>query len=71
MMKGPLHHLGIGASFDIRHSAFVILFLGCCGLASCKKAALENAGIAPNAPVEVVIPDHGAYTGAFMDFGDA
>jgi hypothetical protein len=22
-------------------------------------------------PVEVVIPDHGAYTGAFMDFGDA
>jgi len=25
----------------------------------------------PNGPVEVVIPDHGAYTGAFMDFGDA
>src|SRR5947209_15677816 len=24
----------------------------------------------PNGPVEVVIPDHGAYTGAFMDFGD-
>lgn len=24
-----------------------------------------------NAPVEVVIPQHGAYTGAFMDFGDA
>ena len=24
----------------------------------------------PNGPVEVVIPGHGAYTGAFMDFGD-
>jgi hypothetical protein len=24
-----------------------------------------------NGPVDVVIPDHGAYTGAFMDFGDA
>jgi len=25
----------------------------------------------PNAPVEVLLPEHGAYTGAFMDFGDA
>ena len=25
----------------------------------------------PNGPVEVVTPEHGAYTGAFMDFGDA
>jgi len=25
----------------------------------------------PNGRVEVVIPHHGAYTGAFMDFGDA
>ena len=24
-----------------------------------------------NGPVEVVTPEHGAYTGAFMDFGDA
>src|SRR6195256_334417 len=24
----------------------------------------------PNAPVEVLLPEHGAYTGAFMDFGD-
>ncbi len=24
----------------------------------------------PNGPVEVVVPEHGAYTGAFMDFGD-
>src|SRR3954453_14525361 len=25
----------------------------------------------PNAPVEVVLPERGAYTGAYMDFGDA
>ena len=25
----------------------------------------------PNAPVEVLAPERGAYTGAFMDFGDA
>src|SRR5439155_17375739 len=24
----------------------------------------------PNGPVEVVIPERGGYTGAFMDFGD-
>ena len=28
------------------------------------------AQIDPNGPVEVAIPEHGAYTGAFMDFGD-
>ena len=34
----------------------------------------EHAAVArvdPNGPVEVVIPEHGVYTGAFMDFGDA
>ena len=25
----------------------------------------------PNGPVEVAIPEHAVYTGAFMDFGDA
>ena len=39
-------------------------------LVSCKKSGLENARIDPNGPVEIVIPEHGAYTGAFMDFGD-
>ena len=37
-------------------------------------AASRHAAVSqvdPNGPVEVVIPDHGAYTGAFMDFGDA
>src|SRR5262249_42785998 len=39
-------------------------------LISCKKQA-TTAVPDSNAPVEVVIPQHGAYTGAFMDFGDA
>ena len=36
----------------------------------CKKQA-TTAVPGPNGPLEVVIPEHGAYTGAFMDFGDA
>jgi hypothetical protein len=47
--------------------SFVICLLA---LVSCKKA-LTTAPIDPNGPVEVVPPEHGAYTGAFMDFGDA
>ena len=55
--------------FSVLHS-FGILFIIAGGLASCKKPGLTNARIDPNGPVEVVIPEHGAYTGAFMDFGD-
>jgi hypothetical protein len=39
-------------------------------LAGCSKPSATTK-VDPNGPVEVVIPDHGAYTGAFMDFGDA
>jgi beta-mannanase len=39
-------------------------------LAACHKAALQNSHIDPNGPVEMLPPEHGAYTGAFMDFGD-
>ncbi|MDB6148116.1 MAG: beta-mannanase [Spartobacteria bacterium] len=46
----------------------VALFLAC-SFFSCHKPKLAP-GINPNGPVEIVIPDHGAYTGAFMDFGD-
>ena len=38
-------------------------------LTGCKKLATV-AQVDPNGPVEVAIPEHGAYTGAFMDFGD-
>ena len=64
-------HLSIRACFVIRHSSFVILLLTCLGFGSCKKTSqLQTAHIDPNGPVEIVIPEHGAYTGAFMDFGD-
>lgn len=36
--------------------------------AGCQKTRAPS--LDPNAPVEVVIPQKGAYTGAFMDFGD-
>ena len=39
-------------------------------LAGCGKPS-PSSQIDPNAPLEVAIPEHGAYTGAFMDFGDA
>ena len=39
-------------------------------LAGCSKPSATTK-VDPNGPVEVVIPDHGIYTGAFMDFGDA
>src|SRR5207249_1005196 len=39
-----------------------------CALCACRKSA--RSSIDSNAAVEVVIPEHGAYTGAFMDFGD-
>jgi hypothetical protein len=37
---------------------------------ACHKPATQPA-VDPDAPVEVVLPERGAYTGAFMDFGDA
>src|SRR6202035_3795874 len=39
-------------------------------LIGCKKPS-TGTQVDPNGPVEVAIPEHGAYTGAFMDFGDA
>ena len=39
------------------------------GFSACRKSPAPPA-VDPNGPVEVVIPEHGGYTGAFMDFGD-
>jgi hypothetical protein len=50
--------------------AVIVIF----GLSFALTGCREHSAVAqadPNGPVEVVIPDHGAYTGAFMDFGDA
>jgi hypothetical protein len=50
---------------------YLVAALLFCFLISCKKqSSLTNARIDPNGSVEVVIPDHGLYTGAFIDFGD-
>jgi len=51
---------------------FVIIFLvaaSSTGLIGCHKL-IGTAEVNSNGPVEVVIPEHGAYTGAFMDFGE-
>jgi Glycosyl hydrolase family 26 len=71
-----LRHLSIRACFVVRHftpvrlGPFVIL-LGSLALGSCNRSSsLQNARIDPNGPVEIVIPEHSVYTGAFMDFGD-
>jgi hypothetical protein len=58
-----------------RHSSFVIrhfaLTMATLSILSCNKTpSSQNSTIDPNGPVEVAVPEHGAYTGAFMDFGD-
>ena len=35
--------------------------------AACGKTSAPSD---PNAPMQLMVPDHGAYTGAYMDFGD-
>jgi len=70
-MPSRFRHLSIRICFVIRHSCFVILILACAALAACRKSAAPKTRLDPNAPVEVLLPAKGAYTGAFMDFGDA
>jgi len=48
----------------------VFLFAVAGMLFGCQKKALTAARIDVNGPVEIVIPEHGIYTGAFIDFGD-
>ena len=64
-----IRHLTIWPSFVLRHLSLVIFSIVCCGLVSCNRAA-TSSHVDPNGPAEVIIPEHGAYTGAFMDFGD-
>jgi Glycosyl hydrolase family 26 len=40
-----------------------------CGNVGCKKTT-KSVAPDPKVPVEVVLPERGAYTGAFIDFGD-
>src|SRR5438132_14219747 len=55
---------------DVVFSATVALVGLSFSLIGCRQH-VAVAQVDPNGPVEVVIPGHGAYTGAFMDFGDA
>jgi hypothetical protein len=54
-----------------RHTVPLLIALALiCGAEGCKPAK-KTVAPDPNAPVEVLLPERGAYTGAFMDFGDA
>ena len=71
--SAPIHahsfrHSLIRASFVIRHSSFVISLAAALFVCSCHKA--PSSALDPNGPVTVALPPKGAYTGAFMDFGD-
>src|SRR4051794_13797948 len=70
--QSPAHRLISAPSmfFTIRHSAFVICLLAATLVQSCHKPRPPKSHVDPSAPVDIVLPDHGAYTGAFMDFGD-
>src|SRR5207253_2024572 len=55
------------------HAVFVVIAAAIASsfaLIGCRRG-VAVAQVDPNGPVEVAIPEHGAYTGAFMDFGDA
>ena len=70
-MPSHFRHLSIRHSLVIRHSSFVILAVSCLAIVACRKPESQKSQIDPNAPVEVLLPANGAYTGAFMDFGDS
>jgi hypothetical protein len=60
--------------FGVRRWAFGVCFamMSILALVGCHKTASSQcAHVNPDGPVEVLSPEHGAYTGAFMDFGDA
>ena len=47
-------------------NALALLFLS----SSCEKHSASAPSAQPNESVEVALPEHGAYTGAYIDFGD-
>src|SRR6184192_1389408 len=48
-----------------------VIFLTLIALASACHQRSKSEKFDPAAPVEVMVPEHGAYTGAFIDFGEA
>jgi beta-mannanase len=62
--------LNKGGATIMRIYLTVILLALTAMLSACHKhIALET--LDPNTPVDVIVPEHGAYTGAFIDFGEA
>ena len=47
----------------MRHTLLLWMSVGC-------KRPIPTTRVDPNGPVEIVLPEQGAYTGAFIDFGD-
>jgi len=66
LARDSAHQLRAGAAVGVTTALMGLSFL----LIGCRQH-VAVAQIDPNGPVEVAIPEHGAYTGAFMDFGDA
>src|SRR5205814_8527473 len=54
---------------DAVFAVVVVAIASSLTLAGCHKRVSVQR-IDPNGPVEVVIPEQGAYTGAFIDFGE-
>ncbi|HJT79568.1 MAG TPA: glycosyl hydrolase [Chthoniobacterales bacterium] len=69
-MRGPGIRLPRRSFAKAGHSSFVICLTACLLLAGCNKATPKKPALDPNTPVEVLLPERGAYTGAFIDFGD-
>jgi hypothetical protein len=55
----------------VRQGVRLSLLCLCCFSLGCEKGAPVKPPIDPKLPVEVVLPEVGAYTGAFIDFGEA
>ena len=63
-----ISHRLLGHSFVIRYSSFVISFLSLFLSACSKRPTLPT--VSADISQQLVVPDHGAYTGAYIDFGD-
>jgi len=55
----------------MKHLAPLAVFALCGFSLGCEKHETIAPKADPNAPMELLLPEHGAYTGAFVDFGEA
>jgi beta-mannanase len=62
---------GLRHYFVIGHWSFVILAMSLMAFGACRKPEVAKPRVDSDGPVELLLPAKGAYTGAFIDFGDA